>query len=515
MAATVATKFVPSNYQQAFFNWITDKRGSCVLIAVAGSGKTKSIERALPLIPERFHVQLFAFNTTIGTELGERIELLKEEFKRPFANVRAGTFHKVGFAAVCRCLGNGIKPNTDSNKLRKLCREWLGEAENELYGTFICKLVGLAKGEGIGAIAPDTEERWWDMVHHHDLFLESEDASEETAVQLARQLLQRSNAAAKAGSIDFDDMLYLPLLWRLRLWQNDWVFVDEAQDTNPVRRAIAKLALTPGGRLVAVGDPRQAIYGFTGASHDAIDLIKREFNAIELPLTISYRCSKAVVRHAQELVPYMEAHADNMEGKVADIDWNAALKLFGTHDAIICRNTAPLLEVAYSLVARSIGCTVLGREIGAGLVDLVKRMKAKGLEHLEEKLEAYRDREVAKCMARGEEQKAEAVTDRVSCVFTVINHLPETTRTVPALIGKIEGLFSDSNGVLTLCTGHKSKGKEYKRVFVLRPELMPSKWARQDHQRQQEENLMYVVRTRAMEELYYLCGDLSQAKANA
>jgi len=84
----------------------------------------------------------------------------------------------------------------------------------------------------------------------------------------ARSLIQASNESAKLGMLDFDDQLYLPLLWKLRLFQNDFVFIDEAQDTNPVRRALAKLALRPGGRLIAVGDPRQAIYGFTGASHE-------------------------------------------------------------------------------------------------------------------------------------------------------------------------------------------------------------------------------------------------------
>ena len=49
---------------------------------------------------------------------------------------------------------------------------------------------------------------------------------------------------------------------------------------------------------MAVGDPSQGIYGFRGAGSDAMDLIKSEFDADELPLTVSYRCSTAVVDYA-------------------------------------------------------------------------------------------------------------------------------------------------------------------------------------------------------------------------
>lgn len=497
--------FAPSPYQQRVFDWVEKGRGSAVVVAVAGSGKTTTVLNALPRIPESASVQLFAFNTAIARELKERVEAMKGANGRAFGRVRAGTFHSVCFSAVCKRLG---KPSsqivTDGGKMRKLCRDGMGEGEYELYADYVCKLVGLAKGEGIGCLVPDTDERWWAIIEHHDLYLDSLEANEARALELARAMLRRSNEAALEGHIDFDDMLYLPLLWRLRLWQNDWVFIDEAQDTNPVRRAIAKLALRPGGRLVAVGDPRQAIYGFTGASHDAIELIKTEFSAIELPLTVSYRCAKAVVAKAAALVPYLEAHADAPEGVVETLSTIDALKVLNANSAVLCRNTAPLIGLAYQLIAKGVGCAVLGREIGAGLTALIKKQRARGIDMLVAKLEAYRDREVAKWTAKGEERKAEAVSDRVACVFTVIENLPETERTVPALVGRIEGLFTDNANVLTLCTAHKAKGREWDTVAILAPELMPSSWARQEWQRVQEENLMYVAWTRAKRHLIFM-----------
>lgn len=470
-------KFLPSPYQEAIFNWIARGKGSLVARARAGSGKTTTMVMGLRFIP--------------GLK-GAR-------------DVSARTFHSVGFSAVCKRLGlRADQLKADGSKVRNLAKATLSPMDYEDYGDFACRLVALARGEGIGPLMADTESAWVALVNHHDLYVDGDQATEERGVEIARQLLRKSNEVAASGSIDYDDMLYLPLLWRLRLWQNDWVIVDEAQDTNPVRRAIAKLALRPGGRLIAVGDDRQAIYGFTGASHDAMDLIKREFNCTELPLTVSYRCPKAVAAKVAPLVPDFSVPEAAIQGVVTALTLNEAIKRLDQRDAILCRQTAPLVKLAFHLIARGTGCHVLGKEIGAGLATLVKNQRAKGVDHLLAKLKVYQEREVAKHMARGEEEKAEGVSDRVACVLTVVDALHEKERTIPALLAKIEGLFSDTNGVLTLSTIHKVKGREYKRVAILRPDLMPSKWARQEHQHLQEINLMYVAWTRAMEELYEL-----------
>lgn len=468
--------FAPSAYQARIFSWIATGSGSAIVRAVAGSGKTTTSVYGLSYIP--------------GVDL---------------TRASASTFHSAGFSALRKRSNSWT---VDGKKMVKMLDERLSPRENDLYGAFVAKLVGLAKGQGLGAIAADNEESWLDLISHHDLSLDSEDASEAEAVTLARKALEWSNTAAeKTGLIDFDDQLYLPLKWRLRLWQNDFVIVDEAQDTNPVRRALAKLALRPGGRLMAVGDEKQSIYGFTGASTDAMELIKREFACVELPLTVSYRCSRAVVERAQALVPYLEAAPSAVTGSCTTAKLEDALKRLGDHDAILCRNVAPLIELAFAIIAKDRGCHVLGREIGAGLINLVKKQNAKGVDRLIEKLKAYQEREVAKFTAKGEEQKADALTDRVECIMIMIGKLGENERTIPALLAKIDSLFSDTNGVLTLSTMHKSKGREWEHVGIYRPELCPSKWARQDWQREQELNLQYVAWTRAKIDLIDILND--------
>lgn len=496
----------PSKYQADFFNWVKNGKGSTILKAVAGSGKTTSIINSLLGIPDSQSCVLIAFNKDIATKLENDVKTLREESGRAMPKISAKTFHSLGYSV----LRNALKVNVmspDSKKLYNIARNNLMTGDEfAVYGDFACKLVGLAKGQGIGVLQADTFDSWWNLVQHHDLELEAETADEKEGIEFARRLLQMSNVAAKNDKIiDFDDMLYLPLLWNLRLFQNDWVFIDEAQDTNPVRRALAKLALKPGGRLVAVGDPRQAIYGFTGASHDAIDLIMSEFGCTEMPLTVSFRCAQEIVKEAQSVVPYIEFAETSEAGKVSrDVPAQDAFKLLGNHDAILCRNTAPLFQIAYKLIGEGRGCKILGRDIGTGLVKLINKMRAKTIENLITKLEEFSSREVAKFTAKGQEQKAAALMDKIECINVVINNLNENGRTIPKLIAQLESMFTDGNGVLILSTIHKAKGKEWDVVAIANPELMPSKWARQMWQLTQEQNLRYVAITRAKKHLIYI-----------
>ncbi len=489
------TEFVPSPYQAEIFRFVREEISSAIIEAVAGSGKTTTIVKSLEQIAPNLQVLFLAFNKAIAEELKTRVP----------KNVKAATFHSVGFGAWMSA-NRGRRINVDSNKLRNLCREWLGERDLQDYGAFVSKLVGLAKGMGIGYLVPDIEASWFDLMDHFDIYLDTErqEVTEHRGVELARLILKKSVEQAESV-IDFDDMLYMPLIRDCRFVKYDLVFVDEAQDTNAVQVALLKRMLKPGGRLVAVGDPHQAIYGFRGADSDAMARIAEEFGCVALPLTVSYRCPQAVVRAAQEFVSHIEAHESAPEGvveRLADLD----PKTLREGDAILCRVTAPLVETAYGLIRQAVPCKILGREIGVGLVALVKKMQAKTIDSLEEKLDKFLNREVAKLSSKGREDKAQAVDDKVTTLRVIISHLGENRRTVAGLVEAIESLFTDNGrGMLTLATVHKAKGLEWQRVFILgRDQYMPSKWARKAWQKQQEVNLIYVAYTRSKSELYFI-----------
>ena len=96
---------------------------------------------------------------------------------------------------------------------------------------------------------------------------------------------------------NFDDLLYLAVKDGISLPKFDFIFVDEAQDTNAIQRALLRKIMKKTSRVVVVGDPAQAIYGFRGADSESMNLIAEEFDCKRLPLSISCRCA-GVLAHA-------------------------------------------------------------------------------------------------------------------------------------------------------------------------------------------------------------------------
>lgn len=477
-----------SPYQLGIFAHVKNPNGTngkrnAVVVAVAGSGKSTTIVEAIK----------YALGSTIFLAFNK---VIADELKRRGVNAR--TFHSLTFSPVMRHFG---QKDPEQNKLRILIDDNLGDRDVELYGTFIAKLVALGRNAGIGCLVNDTPEAWRALVEHHDLELDKDEAKLEVALGLAHDLLEWSNAS---DMVDFDDMLYRAVRDGIALPKFDFVFVDEAQDTNAIQRAILRKIMKPTSRLVAVGDPAQAIYGFRGADSGALDVLAEEFNCERLPLTVSYRCPQAVVRAAHEWVGHIEAAPDAPEGIVRDLGYSWDAKTFTTADLVVCRTTRPLVTLAYKLIRARVPARILGRDIGKGLVTLIKKLNAKGIDALLDKLNAWAQREAERATAKGQDAKAEAILDRAACIRTIAEGLFETDRTVPGLIREIESLFTDAGVGVTLATIHKAKGLEAKRVLWLNRSQCPSPWARQEWQQQQERNLCYVATTRAQSELYYI-----------
>jgi DNA helicase-2/ATP-dependent DNA helicase PcrA len=495
--------------QTDIFDFCVDPtKGSVVVIAVAGAGKTTTMVEAVRRILARYAgatVCAVAFNRDIKDTLEQKMPKTAEVY----------TLNSMGYRAWLKTLyAMGFKGKADikASKTYFLMKDMLSEYQLKTYGAGIPKLVGLAKSIGLVpktvahqyvGLTADTEANWIELIDLHNIDFE-EDGTVEQFIELAREVLVESIREAKKGKMDFDDQLYMPIIAGSRFVAYDFLLVDEAQDVNLIQRAMLKRALKPGGRLIAVGDPHQAIYGFRGADTSSIANIKRDFNAIELPLTVSYRCPRAVVAEARNFVKHIEAHPDAPEGSVTEHECFTA-QLFRPTDSIICRNTAPTVDLAFKLIRSGVACRVLGKQIGEGLVNLIKKMKGKTIEDLLGRLSEYSQREVAKFMAKSQEDKAEALMDRMSTIYVFIDNLNENRRTIPALIERVEAMFDDTRKtILTLSTIHKAKGQEWDRVFILNRELMPSKYARQAWQLEQETNLQYVAVTRAKSELHYI-----------
>lgn len=480
-----------SPQQKAAVDFIKNSNKSLVLSAVAGAGKTSTL---LSMIKEtKGTVAFCAFNKSIAKEIEYKVN--QQNINK---DIKVGTVHSFGFGALRRAIS---RVNVDGNKIQNIVKDNFDNEELEIQN-FLVSAAAMAKEVGIRACIDDNYNTWIQMFDHYDLWnLLPLDVNTDKAIGLCQDVLDISNKTLNV--VDFSDMIYLPILKKMRIWQYSNIFLDEAQDTNATRRELVKMMLAPKGRLIACGDSAQAIYAFTGADHNALDLIKQDFNAVELPLSVTFRCPKNVVKEAQKYVHHIESHPDSPDGIVDECTIKDLPKLVTQQDAIICRNTKPLVEVAYTLIRNKIPCKVEGRKIGEGLIRLATRWKVKTIQTLINKLEAYKEKEIKKNKEKGNDTKCQIIEDQVETLMVFIDQC-KVNDPITTLITKIQELFDDTENkqILTLSTIHKSKGREWDRVFALgMDEYSPSKWAKKNWELQQEDNLLYVQVTRAKHHL--------------
>ncbi len=497
----VMANLVPENssaQQIAFYDWIMHEKGSCVLVAVAGAGKTTTLINALRMMTG--DVFFGAYNKAIATELKARVPV------NPLANIDVSTMHAAGFRFWRRAAPGA---QIDNDKCRKIFRKASDvHTHYKPLEPVVLRLVSLAKQAGLGVLKTANNGAFADLVDHHDLECPEfvldgavKRNGTDTVISLAKSVMKRSTDSDHEV-IDFDDMIFAPLFHNAKVWEHDWVLIDEAQDTNATRRALALRMLKRGGRLVAVGDPHQAIYGFTGADSDALNLIRDAVSAVEMPLTTTFRCPTAVVKFAQQWVSHIQAADSAPAGMLIQGDVEKLAELAKPGDAVLCRFTAPLIKNVYAFIAKGIPAKVEGREIGAGLKALATRWKTESLTTLQNYLGAYLEVEVGKLRAKEKESKAVALEDKVACLNVLIGRAKEKDKKagVDALLIEIDSLFGDQvKDCVVFSTIHKSKGREWNRVVWL--QTGPSPWARKAWERAQEDNLCYVAATRSKNEL--------------
>jgi DNA helicase-2/ATP-dependent DNA helicase PcrA len=498
--------FHPTPQQSAFFDFAGDQHNHAVLEACAGSGKTKTLVRGLRRM--RGTKFLGAFNTAIAGELQKQV---KADDPRGHT-VTAATMHSAGFSAWRQ---RHPKAGLDQFKTRKVFRQLAGERgfdASKRYIDYSCTMVGHAMNAGLGLGDPrdlDDDTRWQAISDHFsaDSLLDTKVSNVLTGIRWARETLKRSVEMCPE-LISFDEMLYAPLFNGAVVQRFDNVLIDEAQDSNATRIILAERMLAEHGRLFAVGDRRQSIYGFNGADPRAMQNIIERFAATVFPLSISFRCARAVVEYAQRFVgPHIEAAPDAPVGIARRIglspDWWQDEDVAVT-DAILCRYNAPLVKLAYGFLRSGVPCRMAGREdLGAHLKQLARRWDtARTLDGLDARLDQWLSDEIDAARTQDRPERANAANDSVETMRVLIDRCRDAGRhQVSDLVEEIGRLFvkPDRPAVL-LSSIHKAKGKEWPRVFWMqtRPKFTG---ARQEWQDDQEVNLQYVAATRAMREL--------------
>ena len=491
-------KYPLSPQQQAVADWALTGSGHGLVIAKPGSGKTSLLIGLLPFIADNPQ------------------------------DVNTATMHSVGFAA-WRQANKGRKIQVESRKVRNIVDTLAVEENDPRYTAswaFLCKLVSIAKANGFGMHNfPSIEDKaaWEELIDNYslDTDLDNGTNSEELVSKSIR--VYRESLKQCRDVVDFDDMILAPLYNQVRIPTYDWVLVDEAQDLSHVRQQLVIKMLASNSRMVAVGDPLQAIYSFTGSNPQSMDLLEEELpgEVTRLPLSVTFRVPRTGVELAKQYAPDFEACEWAEEGKISTAYLSPkdgqspdfwSLGPFTPDDAILCRVNRPLVELAYAFLKRRIPAYIEGREIGAGLIRLAQKWKIKGLDVLVKRLEDYRDSETTRLMQKKMEAKAEEVNDKIDTLMVLIDATrSQGGSSVFDLVSLIQNMFGDTEDgrrprAIVLSSVHKFKGREADRVFILgRSRYMPSRYSQRrgakDWEIEGEKCVIFVALTRHKKEL--------------
>jgi len=280
---------------------VYESQGNCVVLAGPGSGKTKTLTIKLARMlaedarPPR-GIACITFNNECVRELKRRLDKLGVSESR---SVFIGTIHSF-------CLVNIVKP----------------------YG----KMAGLDLPEPLVVAGPNEQEKFFDNARE-TVFGHVGGVSRSEMDSYRRTYLDRSAPEWRVdedpafnvieayeqelrsnGFIDFDDMMLLGLQI---IEKHEWVrellkarfpiiVVDEYQDLGlPLHRIVLALCFEAGIRLLAVGDPDQSIYGFTGAQPKLLHELAEMEGVKAVPLRMNYRCGTTIVQ-ASEIVLGLE-----------------------------------------------------------------------------------------------------------------------------------------------------------------------------------------------------------------
>jgi len=493
----------PTAEQVAIMDAARDTKRSLMIRAYAGTGKTTTLEMLAQVLPTEAALAL-AFNVSTKKNMEKR-------FPQHF---QVKTLNGLGHVAWGKAIGKRL--GVDEGKLGRLvssvCKEEGFRASADQWDA-IRKLVSSAMHAGLipskyvhyrGTIT-DTDSNWLDIAD--DIFVEASPQ----VLHIARLVLIQSIAESFAGIINYDDQIYMSALFGGVFPRFNDVLVDEAQDLSPLNHIQVKRCAA--GRLMVVGDDKQSIYAFRGADHQSIEKLRAlRTDWIDLPLFTTFRCPKVVVARQQEHAPGFTAWHTNVDGffhnyRDTQWDWTKVDSLKPHPEAevaILCRNNAPLLSMAFRLIRQKIGVKMLGRDIGKGLITLSKKIMPLDEITADDCIRLTREweqSEISLAVANEKEGKVAGITDRAACLVAVVES--GGVKNAGELRRAITDLFERTFGTVTLSTGHRAKGLEWDVILHIEPWMIPSKFALKaaaqgrESQLKQEMNLKYVIETRA------------------
>lgn len=273
--------------------------GPCLVIAGAGSGKTKVLTTRIAYLIEQkipsYNILAITFTNKAAKEMRERLEVLV-----PDNNTFVGTFHALGVRIIrenAPILGLDrnftIIDSDDALSIIKKIIKDNGYDPKLATPGYIRNRISKIKNEML------TNEEI------NKFFNTPQDQIAEKVYYDYNDILKKNN------SVDFDDLLLLPV--KLFINNKDilesyqdrfkYILIDEYQDTNDVQYKLSRLLASKYHNIFVVGDPDQSIYMFRGANfHNILNFEKDYKNATVIALEENYRSTKNILDAANSVI---------------------------------------------------------------------------------------------------------------------------------------------------------------------------------------------------------------------
>ena len=460
--------------QEAIIEAVKASNDNLLIEARAGAGKTSTLLEILPHL--KGSTLFLAFNRRIADELDAKASF--------HSGVMVKTINGFCYGVLREHLRLPSRFRIDKDKSKKAlthalsCKGVKDKNTKDFYD--IVKVVDFAKALGY---MPDDPKS---LISREDFFSQTEEILDKEQEELVIMCLQLSFSALLDGEfIDFNDQVLGAVMLSTTFPFFNNVLVDEAQDLSPLNHRLLERLVGPKQRLIAVGDPHQAIYAFRGAHQSSMKILGEKFSASKLSLTKSFRCPENIILEARKWVPEIEAFLPG--GKVTHLDdWQDNIsELFSDGDTILCRYNRPLLSLAIKLFINDKNPNFVGGQFLQRMQWWIKKHCPGGLMGMDavERANQWCDEVQPKT-------RSSYPTEMRDCLTTLFTKTITSNEALSMLRSMVR-----AKGKINLMTFHKSKGLEWPRVFIL-----PGN----GREGTQEENLHYVSVTRAQKELVYL-----------
>lgn len=487
------SKYAWSKDQKQIFNSVLNGNQNIAIRATAGAGKSTTLVEISKLLSVNSNSIFIAFNKSIVEELKER---LPKKFE-------VSTLHALGLDILYRNFGKNIKLN--QAKIYKMAQKMILKkkeiTENKERNS---RIFYAQKGyDFLRSTVVDIEDQdaVEDMLERFGI---TSDYGYEDLIELDLIAKKYNQGRKKTDvfEVDFADMIYLAAtLPKLKYPKYDNVLVDESQDLNLCQHRLISKIRSRKSRLVSVGDAFQQIYLFAGGDSQSFKRFEDADNTISLPLSVTYRCPINVVEEAKKYSPEITAAPDAEYGFVGE----GFLDNVEEGDCVLCRNNSPLFEAYLQFLYEGKKAYIVGKDIAERFHNLIKPYKNSHVgalvQGLQDQLNMISDALSHKGVRNpAQHPKYQAFLDIARSLSVVAESCPN----IGSLTKRIDEIFSPKKDAVVLSSIHKAKGLEYDRVFLLRPELLPSKFAKTKEEVSQENNLMFVAITRAKKQFFYV-----------